>query len=281
MDKQSKMKILIISHSAVVGSYQEKLSYLEQKADIELLLITPKQWPEFGKLTKLDTLTYPNIKKKALHVFFTGHPDGHFYRFSKLLKEGNIFKPDLIYFEEEPRGFVANNSYMKGHREFVEAIKLICKMSDDVQFILVGDGPSKDYYKKLAEEYSLQKRIFFTGNRNDVVQIIKLLVSVLPSLGEGLPRTVMESMASGIPVVASSVDGINELIDDGISGILVPSKDSEILKDGIIRLLENRNLANKIGEKGKQRVQNCYSKDSMISQHETIYDRMANIYLNN
>ena len=115
----------------------------------------------------------------------------------------------------------------------------------------------------------------FTGARHDVPAILaEAALSALPSLSEGLSNVLLESMATGIPVVATSVGGNPEVIEDGVTGLLVPPRDAAALARGICLLLENRTLAERLGQAGKERVSRDFSLGRMLAASERLYTRL-------
>ena len=115
-------------------------------------------------------------------------------------------------------------------------------------------------------------RVVFTGFRLDVPELLsEVAISVLPSLSEALPNVVLESMAAGVPVVATRVGGNPEVVEEGVTGLLVPPQDPAALAKAICRLLENPELASRYGRAGKQRIAEQFSLERMVRQTETLY----------
>lgn len=170
-------------------------------------------------------------------------------------------------------GMIANfNFEIKGHIYFLGAAKKILKEVPGVKFILVGDGPLKARYEEMARELRLQKNAFFLGNRADVPNIISNLdVSVLSSTSEGLSNVILESMAGGKPVVATDVGGSKEMIQDGITGYLVPPSDSNALAKAIVDLLRNPDKAVAMGEMGRKIVKEQFTVEAMVKKFEKLY----------
>jgi glycosyltransferase involved in cell wall biosynthesis len=98
-----------------------------------------------------------------------------------------------------------------------------------------------------------------------------LLISVLPSLSEGLSNVLLESMAAGVPVVATKVGGNPEVVEEGATGILVPPRDSAALADAMGTLLENQDLAGRFGSSGRRRVEVHFSLDRMVQDTQKLY----------
>jgi glycosyltransferase involved in cell wall biosynthesis len=146
----------------------------------------------------------------------------------------------------------------------------------DVCFLVVGDGGIKDELEEQARQLGLGRRIVFTGFRSDVPDLLsEAAISVLPSLSEGTSNTLLESMAAGIPVVATRVGGNPEVIEDGVSGLLVPPRDSAALAAAMGRLLEDEELAIRLGQAGIRRVAELFSIEGSIDQTEHLYQRLV------
>jgi L-malate glycosyltransferase len=173
---------------------------------------------------------------------------------------------------------MARLNRLKGIEYFLDAALLVAKRFDDVRFLIVGDSVSQAYRAELearARALGLGERVVFTGFRSDVPDLLSLVsVSVLPSLSEGLSNVVLEAMAAGVPVVATSVGGTPEIVDDGVTGLLVPPRDAEALAHAISSLLADpaRRLA--IGEAGRRRVEERFSLEAMVRATEQLYERL-------
>jgi glycosyltransferase involved in cell wall biosynthesis len=145
---------------------------------------------------------------------------------------------------------------------------------------VVGGAPPDDpgYKPQLEGEASklgLAGRITFTGFRTDVPKILdEVAISVLPSLSEGLSNVLLESMGAGVPVVATTVGGNTEIIDGGITGLLIRPCDSDALARSLLSLLENPALARKLGEAGKKKIRATYSVRAMVERTEQHYCKL-------
>lgn len=160
----------------------------------------------------------------------------------------------------------------KGVQYFVEAAASVAARFDDVRFLIVGDGTEKAVLQAQAERLGIERKVIFTGFRTDTSKILsELSMSVLPSLTEGLSNTLLESMAAGVPVVATRVGGNPEIIVDGETGILVPSRNSEALAHAMCQLLEKPELADTMGRAGKQRIADHFSVEQTVRQTEHLY----------
>jgi glycosyltransferase involved in cell wall biosynthesis len=173
-------------------------------------------------------------------------------------------------------GVFSRLNRMKGIEYFLDAARVVAERFPDVCFLVVGDGAIKGELEEQARRLGLAQRIVFTGFRSDVPDLLmEAAISVLPSLSEGTSNTLLESMAAGIPVVATRVGGNPEVIEDGVSGLLVPPRDSTALAAVIGRLLEDEELALGLGQAGIRRVAELFSIEGSIDQTEHLYQRLV------
>ena len=174
-------------------------------------------------------------------------------------------------------GMVANfNFEIKGHSYFIEAAAKVAVKRSDVHFILVGDGALRSDCERQAQALGLGERIHFLGKRGDVSSILLHLdVSVLCSTSEGLSNVIMESMAAGKPVVATRVGGNPELVQDGLTGYVVPPADSVSLAEAILKLLDDPARAEDMGTAARQIAEERFSVKAMVGAHEKLYARLC------
>lgn len=173
-------------------------------------------------------------------------------------------------------GTVANLRPVKNHALLLRVGSRICQAYEDVRFVFAGDGPLKAQLVALAEELGISTKVRFLGTRADIPEVLNALdVFVLPSLSEGMPNAVLEAMACGLPVVATRVGGIPELIEDGNTGILVPSEDEGQLEVILKNLLRDDTKRRALGEKGRQRVLECFRLDRMVNEYQDLYHSLA------
>lgn len=152
--------------------------------------------------------------------------------------------------------------------------EVINKGYKHVRLIMVGDGPLLNDSKILTQNLSLTEKIIFTGIRTDIPEILKSFdVFVLSSLWEGLPRVIPQAMASGIPVIATNIDGNSEIIKNGISGILTEPKHPIQMSDAIIYLIENPNECAKFVENAKQHLLE-FDENKMVEETQILYQKL-------
>ena len=166
---------------------------------------------------------------------------------------------------------------MKGVEYFLDAAALLAARFPEVRFLIVGDGAGRSELEAHAGRLGLAERVTFTGFRTDVPDLLpEAAISVLPSLSEGLSNSLLESMASGVPVVAARVGGNPEIVEHDISGLLVPARDPAALAGAIGSLLQDPQLAARLGEAGRRRVTGIsFSMERSLSEVEGLYERLV------
>ena len=173
-------------------------------------------------------------------------------------------------------GVVARLEPEKGHPTLLEAWPLVLKKCPNAYLLIVGEGSRREELADQAAALRIGHRVVFTGRREDVPAVTAALdVAVLPSYREAQGLTVLEAMALSRPVVASSVGGIPEMIEDGVSGLLVPPHDPVALAAAITKLLTNHALADMIARAGHDVVQRQFCLEQMVLATEEIYDEGA------
>jgi len=161
---------------------------------------------------------------------------------------------------------------MKGIDDYLKAVALLADRFAQARFVIVGDGASRRELEEQARRLGIGERVVFTGTRLDVAAILsQATVSVAPSLSEGLSNVVLESMAAGAPVVATRVGGTPEILEDGVTGLLVPPCDAPALAGAIGRLLGDAALARRLGEAARSRALQRFSMQHMVRETEGLY----------
>lgn len=165
----------------------------------------------------------------------------------------------------------------KGHRLLIKAISMLGPKANGTQFVICGEGPCEKELKTEARKLKIADRCHFVGFRRDLDEIFRAMdFLVLPSLTEGLPNVVLEAFANKKPVVATSVGGVPEIVRDGVNGILVPHSRSDLLAEGIEKLLASPRLRRKMGEVGYQKVKTTFSFERQNKELEDIYQLILN-----
>lgn len=173
-------------------------------------------------------------------------------------------------------GIIANLFYYKGHREFLHSAKVARKKISNVKFLIFGqDNGIKKELETLAVKLGIKRSVVFAGLRHDIPEILQIIdIQVLSSYEEGFSNVILEGMAAGKPLVVTDVGGNPEAVINGKTGIVVPPKNSDKLAEAIIKLLENPQLAQKMGEEGRKRVRENFGIGKMVSQTEDLYNEL-------
>ena len=173
---------------------------------------------------------------------------------------------------------VANLRAVKGHEYLIRALQELKRAKKEFICLLVGDGVLRGELEQLANDLGLREDLLFLGHQGRE-QIPGILAStdifVLPSLWEGMPGAAMEAMAQGVPVVATDIGGTPEVVLDGITGYVVPIKDSAALAQKIGHLLEDAELRKEMGQNGRKRIEEEFSLRKMTEQYEAIYQELV------
>jgi len=171
-------------------------------------------------------------------------------------------------------GTVGRLHVQKGHVHLLEAAALIRQSHPQVCIRIIGDGPLRGQLEAHARALRVDGIVEFLGARNDVPEQLRQFdLFVLPSLWEGLPYVLLEAMATGVPVVATDVDGVREVIADSAEGVLVPPSDSRALATAVIHLAADAARRAELGARGAQAVRQRFSLDAMIEQTVGVYSR--------
>lgn len=160
----------------------------------------------------------------------------------------------------------------KGIQFLLRAMKSLLDDGMNVRLVIVGEGEYRQELENQAKSYGIADKIEFAGSRADVEKFYVLFdVFVLPSLFEGLPVVLLEAMAAGCPVIASNVGGVCEIIEDGVSGIMVQPMDHCELAAMLKRVLSDEDYSVSLAERGLSVVREAFSLQSMANSYEYLY----------
>ncbi len=158
---------------------------------------------------------------------------------------------------------------------FVLAIQQAPRLRSRLRLVMVGDGPLRAASQAILDEAGITDLAWLPGERQDVPDIMRGLdCFVLPSIAEGVSNTILEAMASGLPVIATAVGGNPELVVEGESGLLVPPSDPAQLATALIELADDPERARAMGKHGRQLVESNYSMGAMVRHYQQLYDRL-------
>ena len=206
-----------------------------------------------------------------INKFKPGSPD------EKLRSSFGIKKEDKVV------GFAGRIVREKGIEELVMAVGIIKKRVPSVKLLIAGDTlgsdrdkGTKEKIKNIIAKNNLKENVIFAGQRNDMPRIYALMdVFVLPSFREGMPRSILEAMASAKPVVATDIRGSREEVARGVTGKIVPVGEVNPLAGAITEILLDKKLAIKMGEAGRKRVEEEFNEEMVLDKEIEIYKRLS------
>ena len=175
--------------------------------------------------------------------------------------------------------YVGRLSAEKGLIDLVNSAVHICKKYPNFKFVLAGNGPLERHLKKLVSTLNLESNIFFVGNVNHKMLLKyyqNATVFVLPSYREGLPTTLLEAMSCGLPVVATAIPGVSDVVENSKTGLLVPPNDPEKLANALLTLIEDGVLKEDLGGNARKHVQKYYDWEIITSKIEKVYFSLSN-----
>ncbi len=171
-------------------------------------------------------------------------------------------------------GYIGQLIERKGLQNLIKAIKIVIE-EINAKLLLIGTGPTKGELEKLAENEVLSGHVDFLGFRTDRLELLKCFdVFALPSHLEGIPRVVMEAMTAKIPVVASDIPGVRDLVSQGETGLLVPTDSPDQLAGAIIELLKDPVKTDKITLNAYEHVKTNYSAERMSGEYTELYEKL-------
>jgi glycosyltransferase involved in cell wall biosynthesis len=173
-------------------------------------------------------------------------------------------------------GVVGRLELEKGHPTLLEAWPHVLRQLPDAYLVVVGEGSRQAALHEIAREQGIEHHVIFTGRRDDIPAVTAAFdVAVLPSYREAQGLTILEAMALSRPVVASNVGGIPEMIEDGVTGLLVPPHDPVALAGAIVRVLRDHPLADMLGRAGHDLVHDRFCVQLMVNAVQELYDEGA------
>jgi glycosyltransferase involved in cell wall biosynthesis len=168
---------------------------------------------------------------------------------------------------------VARIDGRKGHATLLKSVRILRDRGIRLLMLVIGDGSERSNVENLAAKLQLDAQsVRFLGARRDVNELLSAVdLFVLPSDAEGLPLSVLEAMAAGLPIIATRVGGIPELVDDGEQGVLVTPGDSEGLAGAIERVIQDPSLRARLGQSARTRARGEFSLSVTVQNYDRVY----------
>lgn len=165
---------------------------------------------------------------------------------------------------------------IKDYTLMIEIAKIVSGKSKNVRFILAGDGPERNKLQSLILKYGLHKSFILIGHKENMDDFYKDLdLYINTSIHEGIPMSILEAMSYDLPVIAPNVGGISEIIDDGVEGYLIDSRNPNHFAERCIRLFKNRQLRAKMSQAVREKVIKEFSMEQMAEKYYNLYRSIA------
>ncbi len=173
-------------------------------------------------------------------------------------------------------GTIGRLSPVKGQEVLLKAVKSILKGFPEAKILLIGDGPDESRLRKLVYELGIERSVIFAKSVDDTKGALAIMdVFVLPSIKEGLGLSLIEAMACGRPCVASRIGGIENIVEDGKTGLFFTPGDAEGLAIAIKRILSDKLIRDIISKNGREKVLRYFSVDQMATKMEMLYKEVV------
>jgi glycosyltransferase involved in cell wall biosynthesis len=171
---------------------------------------------------------------------------------------------------------VARLDALKDHITAIRAFRLIRDKLPQARLLVVGDGAERQAIESQIAESKLQGAVILAGLRRDVPRLLSACDIVwLTSLSEGIPLTLIEGMAAGLPVVATRVGGVVEVVEDNVTGLLAPAGNSKAIAAAALRLATDGSLRRRLALAGRRRAQDLFSEERMIAAYAHLFQELV------
>ena len=171
---------------------------------------------------------------------------------------------------------ISNFRPVKRIQDLVYAMRIVTKEVPGARLVLVGNGPERHRIERLVDRLDLGRHVKFTGFRSDISNLLACTdVLVLCSETESTPLTLLEGMSSSLPVVATDVGGIPEIVEDGVNGYLVPPKHPEAIAERILELNADPKLRRRLGGAARDTILERYTIDRIVGQYIDVYQELS------
>lgn len=249
---------------------------------------------------------YPSLKRKVFNRLFSAKRDmfvavGKSVRQALVKNEGlpgdrievvyngvdfEAFREDVdircetrreIGFDDEfVVAMVARLDTIKDHDTAIRAIAAAITQNPNIRLMLIGDGPLRESIARQVTELRLPHQIRLLGSRSDVARLLRAADAfLLTSVSEGIPVTIIEAMGAGVPVVATAVGGIPEMIEHRVTGLLADAKDILGIAAAIVELAGDERLRKSLAESARARAHSQFSEESMITRYDELFRSMV------
>ena len=222
------------------------------------------------KLEKEDLVSFKVARPEKIVVFNSGV---ELENYKDIVIDSKELRNQLKLEKDKPIvGMIGRLEPVKGPQYFIEAAKLVIENFPEVAFLIIGEGSLRNELEMQCKNANILERIVFTGWREDIPELLSTIeILALPSLNEAVGRILIEAGASGVPVVASNVGGVPQIVNNNQTGILVPPKDPYAMAQAIVSLLKDKEKRKKMGQAAQKWVDIKFSTHTMFKQISNLY----------
>lgn len=261
----SKCKVIFTEHGRFFPDQRKRKRVLINP----LLNLITDRVTAISEATRDALVAYENFSHKKIQVIYNGLDDTKFINptHSSLKQQLGLQNCNHIL------GTIARLDPIKNQKMMINALQQIIIHFPDTVLVIVGDGPERESLESLVSELELKGRVVFTGFREDTQLFYQIFtVFLLTSFSEGTAMTLLESMASGIPCIATDVGGNPEIVKDRETGLIIPNDDINALAKAVIDLFRNPALAVKYGKAGRKLFKETFTVQKMVNSFEKLYN---------
>jgi glycosyltransferase involved in cell wall biosynthesis len=267
------VRVITLHASSTHGNHNKKLTKLNFYLWLAYFLM--KKSTAYAIAVSRETydrhLTEKKISKERMRVIHNGIAIEEYQSCDSGVAKRDLGVKDTDFVV----GIVGRIDENKGHIYFIRTAQSILEKRKDVHFLIVGNGPLENELKAFCRENDLEEYIHFLGFQDNILAYLSLMdILVIASSSEGIPYTLLESMGKGVPVVATNVGGIPEVIQDGVSGLLVPPRDPGAMATCVMSLLDNEPLRRRLSRKGLEILNRHFSQESMVQSTQIFYQNI-------
>lgn len=224
-----------------------------------------------GEAVRQALIHNEGIPEHRVGVIYNGIDLSRFARTSPdrnaVRRELGVKPTDLVLLQ------VARLDYLKDHATAIRTVQRVAQQRPDVHLLLAGEGPEHSAIEAMVKQQNLGDQVRLLGLRSDVTRLLAAAdLFLLTSISEGIPLTVIEAMAAGLPVVSTNVGGVGEVMVDPETGLLAPAGDDAALAAHILRLSADPALSRRMGQKGRERAQALFSEARMHAAYHELYE---------
>jgi len=221
-----------------------------------------------------ETINVPELKVRQI---YNGVDSEKFHPNQSLRNQ--VTPGDFLSANSVVVGTVGRIAEVKNQKLLVDGVRRLVEsrpeLRENLRLVLVGDGPLYDSLQVYISEIGISDLVWMAGDRDDIPQLMQLMdIFVLPSLAEGISNTVLEAMATGLPIIATNVGGNPELISDGENGRLITVDDDQCLAETIGDLIDDSEVRSQMGQNGLNRVRSTFNWPKTVNEYLSVYDEL-------